>query len=104
MGIPGELYPEIAYGGIESPKGQDFAISALETPPLMAMTKAKYVFLLGLTNDEIGYIVPKSQWDEAEPFTYQYTHQPYGEINSCGPETAPTIHAAFKEIMGKLGR
>ena len=32
-GIPGELYPEIAVGGIESPKGADFAIEPQEVPP-----------------------------------------------------------------------
>ena len=31
---PGEMYPEIADGGIEAPNGQDFAIDPVEVPPL----------------------------------------------------------------------
>ncbi len=100
--IPGELYPEILNGGVESPEGQDFKISPVETPSIREMMPGKYKFMFGLANDEIGYIVPKSQWDEKAPYTYGKEGRPYGEVNSLGPETAPTIHKNIKEMLEEL--
>jgi hypothetical protein len=51
--------------------------------------------LLGLANDEIGYIIPKRQWDQAPPFAYGRAKDQYGEINSCGPEVAPILMRAL---------
>jgi hypothetical protein len=98
---PGELYPEIAAGGIEAPAGQDFDLNPLEVPPLRALMPGDYKFIIGLSNDFIGYIIPKSQWDEKFPFTYNQKEAPYGEINSVGPETAPIIYGELKEMLKK---
>ena len=100
--IPGELYPEILNGGIESPAGQDFAIAPVEVPAIRDLMPGKYKFMFGLANDEIGYIIPKSQWDEKAPFTYGKNGQPYGEVNSLGPETAPIIHRNIKAMLEEL--
>ena len=100
--IPGELYPEILNGGIESPEGQDFKIAPVEVPAIRDLMPGKYKFMFGLANDEIGYIVPKSQWDEKPPFTYGRDSGPYGEVNSLGPETAPTIHRNIKAMLEEL--
>ena len=97
--VPGELYPEILYGGIESPAGADFNMKPVEVPALKEKIPGQYVFFSGMSNDMIGYIVPKSQWDVNPPFTYDYKERPYGEINSLGPETAPKIHG---EVLGVL--
>jgi hypothetical protein len=98
---PGELYPEILNGGVEKPKGQDYNMAPFETPPLRSYISSKYSFTMGLSNDMIGYLVPKSQWDEKPPFTYTFKDAPYGEINSLGPETAPILYKAMKEILKK---
>ena len=100
--IPGELYPEILNGGIESPEGQDYKIAPVEVPAIRYLMPGKYKFMFGLANDEIGYIVPKSQWDEKAPFTYGRDSGPYGEVNSLGPETAPTIHRNIKAMLEEL--
>jgi hypothetical protein len=104
VGIPGEIYPEIVNGGIEAPEGRDFIIQPLEVPPIREMMKGKHKFIIGLANDEIGYIIPKSQWDEKAPFTYKKPDSPYGEENSLGKETASIIHANIKEIVGQLSQ
>ncbi len=96
---PGELYPEIADGGIEAPPGRDFDITPVEIPPLRQIMPDEYKFIIGLSNDMIGYIIPKSQWDEKPPFTYGYETRPYGEINSLGPETGPLLHTASMELI-----
>jgi len=96
---PGELYLEIAEGGVEAPEGQDFDIPPQEVPLLRPLIPGKYTFMAGLSNDMIGYIVPKSQWDEKPPHTYGNTRPPYGEINSLGPETAPLLHSALMKLI-----
>jgi len=102
--FPGEVYPEILNGGIESPEGQDFKIAPVEVPAVREMMQGKYKFVFGLANDEIGYIVPKSQWDEKAPWTYKRDGAPYGEVNSLGSETAPALHKYMKEILGELNQ
>ena len=83
--IPGEIYPEIVYGGIEAPEGQDFFVDPVEVPPLHSAMPGDYHFFMGLTNDEMGYIIPKSQWDEKKPYLYGEESGHYGESNSLGP-------------------
>lgn len=99
--IPGEAYPELINGGIEAPEGNDFGIGPAELPPVREMMPGKYKFVFGLANDEIGYIIPKSQWDVKAPYTYKREDSPYGEENSLGPETAPLLHAVLKEMLEK---
>jgi len=91
-GIPGELYPEIAVGGIENPKGADFAIEPQEVPPLRSQLPGKLNLMVNLANDAIGYIIPKSEWDKDAPWIYDESEETYGEVVSLGPNTAPIIH------------
>jgi hypothetical protein len=101
--LPGEVYPEIINGGVEAPEGQDFKIKPVEVPSVREMMAGKYKFIFGLANDEIGYIVPKSQWDVKAPYTYgRKDGPPYGEGNSTGPETAPLLHRNLKEMLKEL--
>lgn len=96
--IPGEIYPEIVNGGIEKAPGGDFAIEPLEVPPIRALMPGRIKFIFGLANDEIGYIIPKSEWDEQSPYLYGSPKPLYGEINSLGPETAGRLHAAIQDL------
>ncbi len=102
--IPGEAYPGLINGGIEAPDGRDFDIHPVEVPPVREMMPGKYKFVFGLANDEIGYIIPKSQWDEKAPYTYGREKSPYGEENSPGPETAPALHQNLKEMLEELSQ
>lgn len=103
VAIPGEIYPEIINGGIENPDGADFKMNPVEIPPIREMMPGKYKFIIGLANDEIGYIIPKSQWDKKAPFAYGKDKAQYGEVNSVGPETAPILHRNIKEMLKELG-
>ncbi len=100
--VPGEIYPEIINGGIESPPGQDFPIDPVEIPPLRELLPCKSAFVVGLSNDMIGYIIPKSEWDEHPPYLYHEHDSPYGEINSLGPETAPIIHSEIFHLISDM--
>ena len=102
--IPGEIYPEIVNGGIETPDGADFPAKIIEVPPIREMMPGKFKFVFGLANDEIGYIIPKSEFDRKAPYLYGAKKAPYGEINSVGPDVAGIIHEAFRELTGKTNR
>lgn len=100
--LPGEVYPEILNGGVEAPDGRDFNIDPVEIPSVREMMQGKFKFIFGLANDEIGYIIPKSQWDVKEPFAYGRKDSQYGEENSLGPETATILHRNLKEMLSEL--
>ncbi|MCS7045000.1 MAG: neutral/alkaline non-lysosomal ceramidase N-terminal domain-containing protein [Gemmataceae bacterium] len=97
--IPGEIYPELVLGKVQDPPdpGADFPDAPIE-PAIYAQLTAKYKMILGLANDEIGYIIPKRQWDVRAPFCYGRKRAQYGEENSVGPETAPLLCAAFRAL------
>jgi hypothetical protein len=97
--VPGEIYPEIVNGGVEKPEGQDFDIDPQEVPPLRDFMQGEYNFVFGMANDMIGYIIPKSQWDTESPHTYHQHDAPYGEVNSLGPETAPTLYQNIVDLL-----
>jgi len=98
--IPGEIYPELVNGGIENPPGADYPSKIVELPPIRELMPGRIKFIFGLANDEIGYIIPKSEFDRMPPYLYNAKKAPYGEINSVGPETAGRIHAALREMAG----
>jgi hypothetical protein len=100
--IPGELYPEIAEGGVEAPEGQDFTLPPQETPPLRSQMKGRMNMIFNLANDEIGYIIPKSQWDDEQPYAYGRDESQYGEENSGGPDVAPLLHQECLDLLSRL--
>ena len=57
--IPGELYPEIAVGGIENPDGVTILFRPRNT--IITSVTGKVNLMVNLANDAIGYIIPKSE-------------------------------------------
>lgn len=98
-GIPGEIYPELVLGKVQDPPdaGADYPMSASE-PSIYGQLQGPYRMIVGLANDEIGYIIPKRQWDEKAPYCYGRKRAQYGEENSLGPETAPLLCEAFRAL------
>jgi Neutral/alkaline non-lysosomal ceramidase, N-terminal len=98
--IPGEIYPELVLGKVQDPPdpGADFPDAPIE-PALYAQLTGKHRMIVGLANDEIGYIIPKRQWDEKPPYCYGRKSPQYGEMNSLGPDTAPLLCQAFRELV-----
>ncbi len=101
--IPGELYPELVYGKVQTPAdaGADFPNAKAETAVFKHL-KGKKAMLFGLANDEVGYIIPKRQWDVTRPYAYGLKKRQYGEVNSLGPETAGILMKAFGDAVGEL--
>ena len=98
-GIPGELYPEIAVGGIENPIGADYTMAAQEVPHLRSQLPGKLNLMVNLANDAIGYIIPKSEWDNEAPWIYDEKDETYGEVVSLGPNTGPIIYQNIFKLI-----
>jgi len=95
--VPGEMYPELSVGGVERYAGADFPDAPIETP-IKSMLHAPFKMLIGLADDEIGYIIPKAEWDEKPPYLQNAKKAWYGEENSVGPDAAARIAAAIEEL------
>jgi hypothetical protein len=101
--IPGEIYPELVYGRFQDPvePGADYPEAPLETH-VMKLLPGEKTLLFGLANDEVGYIIPKRQWDQRPPFCYGRKTSQYGEINSCGPDVAPIVMKALENRVREM--
>lgn len=100
--IPGEIYPELVYGKFpkQAEPGVDFPTAPLEPHVTQILATEKWL-LIGLANDEIGYIIPKRQWDNAAPYAYGKARGQYGEINSCGSDVAPVLMKALQQRVAE---
>jgi hypothetical protein len=98
--IPGEIYPELVLDKVQDPvdPAADFPDAPVE-PAIYKQLRGPHRMLIGLAGDEIGYIIPKRQWDEKPPFCYGRKKAQYGEVNSLGPNTAPLLCRAFKDLV-----
>jgi hypothetical protein len=92
--VPGEIYPELVNGGITRYPGADFPDAPIE-PTIREHLKSRYQFIFGLGNDELGYIIPKAEWDSQPPWLKNNNDRWYGEINSVGPDIAGTVTRAL---------
>lgn len=101
--IPGELYPELVYGKIQDPSdpGADFPDAPKEPAIAELLPKNAKMMVFGLANDEIGYIIPKRQWDQKPPFAYGRNRSQYGEINSVGADVAPLLMEALQRRIAE---
>lgn len=105
--LPGELFPELAYGGKfgdANPEGVN--------PPTLTEIARKYgmdpLLIIGLCNDELGYIVPPSDFllNEETPYIARTRdsrgEDHYEETNSVGPQCADAIASAFEKVLAEL--
>lgn len=110
--VPGELAPEVAIGGYDGSRvnttEDDFidpdnenppdVASAPEGPYLKDLIGADYSWIIGLGNDEIGYLIPAYDYKlhESSPYLSEAPGDHYEETNSIGPMATPLIeeHAA----------
>jgi len=96
--VPGEIYPELVNGGVARYPGADYPEAPLE-PALREQLKTKYQFIFGLGNDEIGYLIPKAEWDEKPPWLKNAAEPWYGEVNSVGPDAAGAVLRALIALI-----
>ena len=105
--MPGEIFPELVFGGQYHYYG-----TGGENPKPLCEIAAEYgaenLLIIGLCNDELGYIVPPSDFlvNETAPYI-EKTEDPtgenhYEETNSLGPKTAHTIAETFASLLAAL--
>ncbi len=114
LAIPGELLPELAVGGYDGSRvntDEDTLIGEDNpNPPDLSAAPAgpyfkdqmgrQYNWILGLANDELGYLVPPYDY-EVHP-TLPYLNEPegdhYEETNSLGPDAVPMLSALVDQL------
>lgn len=102
--IPGELSPELESGNFlpaeESANGTQADYKALSE-----MSRCEHNFVIGLCNDEIGYIIPENDFLLHEWVPYfnntddENGRRHYEETNSLGPQAAGAILEAMENLI-----
>jgi len=98
--VPGEIYPELVNGGITRYPGADFPNAGFE-PLLRSHMRSPYPLVFGLANDELGYIIPKAEWDSSPPWLQLRKKPWYGEVNSAGPDVAGSVTQSLVKLMNQ---
>lgn len=95
--IPGELFPELYNGEFLTETDSANHRKARYKKVLSDMTDCKHKFVIGLCNDELGYILAENDFllNEVLPYINKATDEMdrdhYEETNSTGPETGRII-------------
>ncbi len=95
--VPGELFPELYNGEFLTEKDSANHRQASYKKVLADMTDCRHKFVVGLCNDELGYILAENDFllNEALPYINKATddmgRDHYEETNSTGPETGKII-------------
>ena len=105
--IPGEIFPELIYGGAKiNPE------SNLNNPTtisdLAKLYETENFITLGLCNDEIGYIIPPSDYllNEEYPYILDRTdatgENHYEETNSVSVNAGFALYNALKKCFDQF--
>ncbi|MBQ2930940.1 MAG: hypothetical protein IJD99_12070 [Clostridia bacterium] len=105
--IPGEIFPELVLGG----ETGWMNYGAVNPRPLNQIAQEHGIdqmIVIGLCNDELGYIVPPSDFliNQDAPYIERITdglgEDHYEETNSVGPACAPCIADALEAALKNL--
>lgn len=99
--VPGEIFPELVSGD---------GLSAADPPSLRALAEMNGIerlIVVGLANDELGYILPESDFllHADAPYLEEAVDETgdghYEETNSLGPQTARLLLEAFEVLLAR---
>lgn len=105
--VPGEIFPELVWGGEaakHNPEGENPAPLA----EIAAEAGYEQLLVIGLSNDELGYIVPPSDFllNEDVPYLLKTADETgenhYEETNSVSPQCAIVIAEIFEQLVNSL--
>ena len=113
LGIPAESFPELAIGGYDgkysfgrpvitpgNPNPPDLS-KASKGPYLRDLLSASAPMIVGLANDELGYLVPSYDF-KASPNKFMLPRLPghhYEETNSIGPSATRIVVDAAARLL-----
>ena len=116
LALPGELLPELAVGGYDGSRINSDEATLLDpdnpNPPDLSQAPDGPYFedlmggpvnvVLGLTNDEIGYLIPEYDYvlDDGLPYLSEAEGDHYEETNSLGPQAVPLLTEAVEALTG----
>jgi hypothetical protein len=113
LAVPGELLPELAVGydpqfalghpqvKATNPAPPDLAL-APPAPYLKEQLGGELPCIIGLANDELGYLVPAYDYrlHPTRPWFDEAPGDHYEETNSLGPSTTPALLGAYQTLLG----
>lgn len=91
--IPGELAPEIAFGGADT-AAESWTGTNWNYPSFAEKAADKELIVFGITNDQIGYILNENSWH-----SYLTENE---EIVSTGPKAGETIASAYLALFDEV--
>jgi len=91
--IPGELAPEIAYGGVET-AAESWDGLEWEFTSFADAAEDRTLIVFGITNDQIGYLLPYNEWHS------YFTENE--EIVSAGRSAGVVITDAFLTLFAEV--
>ena len=103
--VPGELFPELAYGGYLEADIAAVGGPELNPKPLRELADDPDLIIFGLANDELGYFIPPNDFILSEELPWldraidKGGRRHYEETNSTGPRAAVAIAENFKIMM-----
>jgi len=107
--LPGEMKPELAFGGYAPAETSATGLGAEINPPtLCEIAGDEKLLVFGVTNDMTGYIIAPNDFmlHETEPYLGKHKDRNganhYHETNSLGYLTAETIADTFGKMMGRV--
>lgn len=107
--MPGEVFPEVAYGGYDS--AEDSATGRgpeIDPTPLVDIAEDKDLLIFGVTNDMTGYVVAPNDFilHKTQPYLSsgrdRFDRNHYHETNSMGYSAAQTLTDVFADIMKRV--
>jgi hypothetical protein len=113
LSLPGEILPEVVIGGYDgkytAPGGQLIKDDNPNPPDLSKAPAGPYLlddlggdpsWIVGLGNDELGYVVPPYNFElAAAAYLDEAEGDHYEETNSLGPQSAPLLEQYSREIL-----
>lgn len=105
--IPGELFPELYNGEFLTAETSANAVNA-DYKILKEQSDAKHTFVVGLCNDELGYIIPDNDFFLNPRLPYinsgndRLGRNHYEETNSTGPQTARILLEATEKLISSV--
>ena len=113
--LPGEADPETMVGGYDGKhsygasmvdannKNPPDLTKAPKGPYLKEKVPGTYKMMVGLGNDEIGYLVPRWNWQlGTPPYMSEAPGDHYTEVNSLGPDTVGLLLSAYDSLLKSL--
>lgn len=106
--LPCEIFPELVYGGYLSAEESGTGFGGEINPTPLKEIVGDDVVIIGLANDELGYVLPPNDYVLHSETPYfengrdMHDRRHYEETNSLGPETAAKIAETVSQIINTV--